>query len=163
MLFLDYCCPSEGRSFNTLLGGILFGYELQEVGQFFFAHIGQGLLSAPKCEFDFDDVALFEEFVDLLGLEFHVVGSGFEADSYRLSFGFLGFGALLLLPLLSVHIFTIIHDLGNGRGDIRADFDEVQALLLGQFHGIRGLDDPELFAVLIDDLELRQAYLVVDS
>ena len=51
----------------------------------------------------------------------------------------------------------------NGRLCLRAHFYKVQITLFRQPQRVKGLQDPQLLPVLVDDLEFRDADLMIDA
>lgn len=93
------------------------------------------------------------------------MGTGFKADPDRLHFLalFLAAAGFLFLPLFLIDILAVVHDLGDRRLDIRADFDKIKILLFGEAQSILSAHGPELLAVLVNDLDFSGPYLVVGA
>jgi hypothetical protein len=70
-----------------------------------------------------------------------------------------GLGGLLLRLEL---VFAVVQDLADGRARVRRDLDEIEAGLRGKMQGFYGVDDAAVLTVMVDELNLRDADLVVD-
>ena len=71
------------------------------------------------------------------------------------SLGGFFLGGVLILP--------VVHDLADGRADIRRNLDQIHAGFLRHTNGQDGLDGAFVVTGLIDQLDLRIANVVVDA
>ncbi|MGY4599799.1 hypothetical protein ACVWXL_007545 [Bradyrhizobium sp. GM22.5] len=71
-----------------------------------------------------------------------------------------GFGGFFLRGIL---ILPVVHDLADGRADVRRDLDQIHAGFLGQADSRDGLDGALVVTGLIDQLDLRIANIVIDA
>lgn len=125
--------------------------------------MGELALSTTDRDLDSDLMAFFEKLVDLVASDDHIVFFGFEAELHGLGLLAGGFVFALLSLLLLIHVFAKIEDLGHGRIGGRADFNQVEASLMRELKCLVHGHNPELYALIVDHLDLGGAYLVVES
>ena len=111
--------------------------EFYQAQSCFFLH---GLFSTTEYYFEFNFVALGEEFLGLCFLEEEIVASGAEADADAFGFYFALLSFLLLFLLgLAVLEFTIVSNLAYRRLGQGGYFHQVSFLFLGQGNGEGGV------------------------
>jgi hypothetical protein len=69
-----------------------------------------------------------------------------------------GLGLLLLLVL----VLRVVEDAADRRLGLGGDLDQVEGALAGALQSVRGRDDPDLLAVLVDQAHLRDPDPLVD-
>ena len=67
------------------------------------------------------------------------------------------FGFLFLLALFKPEL-SVVHQLADRRNSLGRDFDQVQALFVGDLQRLRGTHDAQLLTLLTDQTDL----LVID-
>ena len=67
----------------------------------------------------------------------------------------------LFLLLLGVPKLAVVHQSANGRGGIRRDLYEIEALFLPHFHSLVGSDDSDLLSLRADEANLGDADLSI--
>ena len=121
-------------------------------------------LAAAEEHGELDLVALGEEFLGAVGLDGQVVriDLGAQTDFFKLAVlavaaGFLLFLFLLVLPL------AIVHDPADGGLGLRRDLHQVQAGFARAALGFVEVDDADLFVVVVNQENRRDADEVVDA
>ncbi len=126
------------------------------------AVLGVAHLAAAKDADHLDLVSGFEESFALIEAVAEIVGidSRTHTEFLQLRTGLLDPGLLISLARIVLELAKV-QNLAHRRPRGGRDFYEIQASVLSSAHGIVGVDDPHLFAVLIDESDLGDADLSV--
>jgi hypothetical protein len=128
------------------------------------AELAVSHLAAAEAEAGLDLVALVEEAdgLVLFGLVVVLVDGDGELDFLDDDDLLLFAGGALALFLL-VKEAAVVLDAADGGNGVGGDFDQIEAAFAGDFQGLKGRQDAELFAVFVDDANLACANAVVDA
>jgi hypothetical protein len=108
-------------------------------------------------------VSLFQEIAGAVHLDFEIViPDSNRIDVELLEPAALGISAgLIVLFLLLIAPFAVIHDPANGRACGGSDFDQIEASFAGHSKCVRGGYNPDLFFLVVDEPDRRNADLVI--
>ena len=110
------------------------------------------LFSAAEPHIYSDLVSCRQKFLRLFGPEFKIVLTGSKSNPDSFHFNFFLFLSMLALALFALVLeFPKVHNPAYGRLDSRGNLNQVQSFFLRQTEGLGGLQDPEVFPVLIND------------
>ena len=147
-----------------IIGFAVLGEVVSEAREEEFTLLLEDDGSSAEEDVGFDFIAFFEELDGMLELEVIVmiVGLGTETDLFDLLL-FLIRLCLFLFFLLCVEEFLVIYDAAYRRISRCSDLDEVEVLIIGNFHCLlEGVDT--LLYVVANKANLRHtANLIVDT
>jgi hypothetical protein len=107
---------------------------------------------------------MFEELAGFAQLRLQVVLVDLRTNAHFLDDDrVLLLSGVVLLLLGQVLVLAIVQDLADGRARFGGDFDQVELLFLGDRQSVVGVNDSELVSVLVDQADLPDANVVVDS
>lgn len=90
------------------------------------------------------------------------MNTNFGTDAHFVELRFVVFGPVMLLAHL-IFKFSVVHHAANRWFAIRRDLDQVESGFEGATPRVFDGDDPDLFAVVIDQANLSNFYLFIDS
>jgi hypothetical protein len=128
------------------------------------AEIGVCHLAAAEAEGNLDLVALFDEALDALGLEVHIVlvGLGAEAHLFQQN-DLLVLPRLAILLLLLVLEPAVVQEPADRRDRGRSYFDEVKPSISRELERLSRCHNAELLAILADDSDLTDPNPLIHS
>ncbi len=107
-------------------------------------------------------VLVLQESNGLFDLKPDIVFTGLGAQSNFFSLAVMASTLAMFLFAFFVFVLPVVHDAAHGRFFIGCDFNQIQPDIASSCERLFGGDDAELFTILADHPNLRNAYLVVD-
>jgi hypothetical protein len=118
-------------------------------------------LSTSEHDRRLDHVALLEKALDVIQLEAVIVIVDLGSEFYFLQLRLM---CLLLLVLCeSVNVLAVVHEAANRRLRQRRHFNEIESGFLGSPQRIFGIDNAGLFALCVDESNLRNTDRLVGA
>ena len=147
-----------------IIGFAVLGEVVSEAREEEFTLLLEDDGSSAEEDVGFDFVAFFKELDGMLELEVIVmiVGLGTETDLFDLLLLGIRFRLFLFL-FLCVEEFLVIHDAAYGRIGRSSDLDEVEVLVIGNFHCLLEGVDTLLYVVANKANLSHTADLIVDA
>lgn len=151
--------------------GARFDFDFGNIAQtggdvlhLFEGQIAVGHFPATEEHGELDFVAVVEEIAGAVDLDAQVVVVDFGTDADFLELGLLGVGAsFLLFFALLVFPLAIVHDLADRGLGLGCDFHEIKARVECPLLGFVEVGHTDLFVLIVDESNGRQANLIVDS
>ncbi len=122
----------------------------------------KGFFAAPQAHLDAYFRAPLHKILNLTRAQVQIVRAGCKSDANAFHFGLnLALVAFAFSLLAVVLEFAEIHNPADGNRGVWRDFNKVKSALLRRAERRGGLNDAEIFSLLVNDADRRMADILI--